>query len=151
MFFAQQGQDSNLHDRFCMICQVIFSVLRCNIYPTLKRLPSSNINPVVDSNHIIFTTRTGLLTFRHLTNTTIIFLAVIVPHLPLVYVTDKNLTSHNESSIYFTHNFSSQDRIRTCVRGGVCHYLCAIQLRHLTIYRFYLVPFVFLRTFRTLR
>ena len=49
-----------------------------------------------------------------MTNTPIISLAEIVPHLPLVYVTDKNLTSHNESFIYFTHNFSSQDRIRTC-------------------------------------
>ena len=26
-----------------------------------------NIDPVVDSNHIIFTSRTGLLSFRHLT------------------------------------------------------------------------------------
>jgi len=26
-----------------------------------------NIDPVVDSNHIVFTSRTGLLTFRHLT------------------------------------------------------------------------------------
>jgi len=42
-----------------------------------------------------------------MTNTPIISLVGIVPYLPLVYVTDKNLTSHNESSIYSTHNFSS--------------------------------------------
>ena len=64
------------------------------------------------------------LPFRHLTNTPIVSLAETVPHLPLVYVTDKNLTSHNESSIYFTHNFCSQDRTRTCMRVWLGNAYC---------------------------